>query len=215
VVPTEASTTPPASAVVPPPPTQATTPTTAPTQTTPAESTAAAPQAQTPAASVSGAATSTDSGGLGPVGWILLILFVAAVIGGLLLWRSRRTSAWDTEAAALEEDTRGATATRLPPVLTTETPGQRGLSWPPLRTDLIDLIGRWNLLAQRASGERRTSRSLQMRNLLQDLVTAVDAENEALATGRDWMLLRPRVNEAEQALSTALAAQPVPDVRLD
>ena len=54
-----------------------------------------------------------------------------------------------------------------------------------------------------------------MRNLLQDLVTAVDAENEALATGRDWMLLRPRVNEAEQALSTALAAQPVPDVRLD
>jgi len=148
---------------------------------------------------------------MGPVGWIALIVFVALIIGGLLIWRARRRSTWDTEATALEQDTRTATATRLPPVLTAETAGQRGLSWPPLRADLVDLVRRWDLLAQRAAGEERMNRSVQLRDLLQDLVTAVDAENEALATGRDWTLLRPRVNAAERALAGALAAQPEPD----
>jgi hypothetical protein len=127
------------------------------------------------------------------------------VVVGLVIWRSRRKSGWDGEAVALEADTRTATATRLPPILTAETAGQRALSWPPLRADLIDLVGRWDLLAQRAPDDLRRDRSVQVQSLLQSLVAAVDAENEALATGRDWMLLRPRVNEAERALSAALA----------
>jgi hypothetical protein len=138
----------------------------------------------------------------------LLIVLVVGLIAGWLLWRSRGKSAWDVEAAALEEDTRTATSTRLPPVLTAETAGQRALSWPPLRAALMDLIGRWELLAGRASDDRRRNRAGQIRSLLQELVAAVDAENEALATGRDWRLLRPRVDEAGRALSAVLAGTP-------
>jgi hypothetical protein len=138
----------------------------------------------------------------------LLIVLVVGLIAGWLLWRSRGKSAWDAEAAALEEDTRTTTSTRLPPVLTAETAGQRALSWPPLRAALMDLIGRWDLLAGRASGDRRRNRAGQIRSLLQELVAAVDAENEALATGRDWRLLRPRVDEAGRALSAVLAGTP-------
>jgi hypothetical protein len=175
----------------------------------PATSAAAQPTA-TRTTDVPGTATSAEPGGLGALGWALLAGLVVAFIVGLVVWRSRRNSAWDAEASALEADTRTATATRLPPVLTAETAGQRGLSWPPLRADLMDLVRRWNLLAERASGEWRKNRSRQIRSLLEDLIAAVDAENEALATGRDWTLLRPRVNEAERALSAALADQSLP-----
>jgi hypothetical protein len=137
-------------------------------------------------------------------------VLVVAVIAGVVIWRSRRRSAWDTEAAALERDTRTITSTRLPSVLTAETAGQRALSWPPLRSGLIDLIGRWDLLGERASDDRRRTRSGQIRSLLQELVAAVDAENEALAAGRDWRLLRPRVDQAGQALSAMLAGVPQP-----
>jgi hypothetical protein len=135
-------------------------------------------------------------------------VLVAALIAAVVIWRSRRNSAWDAEAAALEEDTRTTTSTRLPPVLTAETVGQRALSWPPLRAGLMDLIGRWDLLAGRASDDRRRNRAGQIRSLLQELVAAVDAENEALAAGRDWRLLRARVDEAGRALSAVLAGAP-------
>jgi hypothetical protein len=150
---------------------------------------------------------------MGVLGWLLLIALVAVLIGGLLIWRSRRKAEWDTEATALEAETRAATGTRLPAVLTAETAGQRALSWPPLRADLAGLIDRWDLLTQRASDERRRNRSLQLGGLLQDLVAAVDAENDAVAAGRDWTLLRPRVDEAQRALSAALVEQPQPDLR--
>jgi hypothetical protein len=127
---------------------------------------------------------------------------------GWLLWRSRKRSAWDTQAAALEHDTRTATGTRLPPVLTAQDPGQRALSWPPLRTELVELMRRWELLAERAPDDQRRNRTRQVRTLLQALVAAVDAENQALAIGRDWRLLRPRVDQADQALSAVLASVP-------
>jgi hypothetical protein len=67
---------------------------------------------------------------------------------------------------------------------------------------------RWALLAESAPDGQRRNRTGQVRNLLQELVAAVDAENEALATGRDWRLLRPRVDQAERALSAVLAGVP-------
>ncbi|HEY4791500.1 MAG TPA: hypothetical protein VIJ05_09265 [Actinomycetes bacterium] len=130
------------------------------------------------------------------------------MVAGWLLWRSRRRSAWDAQAAALEQDTRTATGTQLPPVLTAEDPGQRALSWPPLRAELVDLMRRWDLLAERAPGDQRRNRTGQIRNLLQELVAALDAENQALGTGRDWRLLRPRVDQVERALSAVLAGVP-------
>jgi hypothetical protein len=145
---------------------------------------------------------------LGPLGWTLLVLLAAGLLAAWMIWRSRRRSAWDAEAAALEADTRTATGARLPPVLTAETAGQRALSWPPVRAGLIDLMRRWDLLAERAPDEQRRNRSVQVRSLLQELVAAVDAENEALATGRDWTLLRPRVDQAVRALSAVLAGVP-------
>jgi hypothetical protein len=42
-------------------------------------------------------------------------------------------------------------------------------------------------------------------------VAAVDAENQALAAGRDWRLLRPRVDEAGRALTAVLAGVPRPE----
>jgi hypothetical protein len=161
-----------------------------------------------PATSAAGTPASAESQGLGALGWALLILLVVGVIAAWMIWRSRRRSAWDAEAGALEQDTRAVTSTQLPSVLTAETAGQRALSWPPLRAGLIDLMRRWELLAERAADDRRRDRSTQIRGLLQELVAAVDAENEALATGRDWRLLRPRVDQAGQALSAVLAGGP-------
>src|SRR5439155_546550 len=104
---------------------------------------------------------------------------------------------------------RGGPADRLPQVLTTQTTGERALSWPPLRADLTGLLARWDALAERASDDERRDRALWVRGLLDDLIAAVDAENEALAAGRDWTLLRPHVDEANRALSAALATQPM------
>ena len=116
----------------------------------------------------------------------------------------------DAQAAALEADIGTATGTQLPPVLTAEDAGQRALSWPPLRAALIDLMRRWDLLAERAPDDQRRNRTGQVRNLLQELVAAMDAENQALATGRDWRLLRPRVDQAQRSLSAVLAGVPQP-----
>jgi hypothetical protein len=135
-------------------------------------------------------------------------VLVVGLIVAVVLWRSRRRSAWDAESAALERDTRAATGTQLPQVLTAETAGQRALSWPPLRAGLVELVGRWDQLAERAPDDGRRTRSGQIRSLLQELVAAVDAENEAMAAGRDWRLLRPRVDEAGRALSAVLASVP-------
>jgi len=161
-----------------------------------------------------GTPAAAESEGLGALGWTLLILLVVALAGGWLLWRSRKRSAWDAQAAALEADIGTATRIQLPSVLTAEDAGQRALSWPPVRATLVDLMRRWDLLAERAPDDQRRNRTGQVRNLLQELVAAVDAENQALATGRDWRLLRPRVDQAQRALSAVLAGvpQPVPSV---
>jgi hypothetical protein len=190
------------------PPTSTRTPTTRPTTTNePPTSAAALPATSTSTPSAAGSAAD-ESGGLGTLGWILLAVLVVGLIVAVVIWRSRRRSAWDAEAAALERDTRAATGTQLPRVLTAETAGQRALSWPPLRAGLVTLIGRWDQLAERAPDDRRRTRSGQIRSLLQELVAAVDAENEAMAAGRDWRLLRPRVDEAGRALSAVLAGVP-------
>jgi hypothetical protein len=163
----------------------------------------------TPAAtSAAGTPAAAESQGLGAFGWTLLILLVVALAAGWLILRSRRKTAWDRDATALEADTRATTSTQLPAVLTAETAGERALSWPPLRAALSDLMRRWDLLAERAPDDQRRNRTGQVRNLLQELVAAMDAENQALATGRDWRLLRPRVNQAERALSAVLAGVP-------
>jgi len=188
------------------------TPTTAERPSSPTTRPATSAEALTPTSAPTPSAAATpaaaESEGLGTLGWTLLILLVVALAAGWLLWRSRRRSAWDAQAAALEADTRTPTGTQLPPVLTAEDAGQRALSWPPLRAALVELMGRWDLLAEGAPDDQRRNRTGQVRNLLQELVAAVDAENEALATGRDWRLLRPRVDQAWRELSAVLARVP-------
>ena len=180
---------------------------------TPTPTSAERPSSPTapPATSAAGTPAAAESQGLGAVGWTLLILLVVALAAGWLILRSRRRSAWNRKAAALEADTRATTSTQLPAVLTAETAGERALSWPPLRAALSDLVRRWELLAERAPDDRSRTRSGQVRGLLQELVAAVDAENQALATGRDWRLLRPRVDQAGRALSAVLAGVPQPE----
>jgi hypothetical protein len=196
-------------------PTSAQTPTTAERPSSPTTRPVTSAEALTltsaPTPSAAGTPAAAESEGLGAFGWTLLILLVVALAAGWLVWRSRRRSAWDAQAAALEADTRTATGTQLPPVLTAEDAGQRALSWPPLRAALVDLTRRWDLLAEGAPDDQRRNRTGQVRNLLQELVAAVDAENEALATGRDWRLLRPRVDQAQRALSAVLAGVPQPE----
>jgi len=182
-------------------------PPTSPT-TAPATSAEALAPTSTPTPSATGTPAAAESEGLGALGWTLLIVLVVGLVAGWMIWRSRRRSAWDAQAGALEDDTRTTTTTQLPSVLTAETAGQRALSWPPLRAALVDLMRRWDLLAERAPDDRRRNWSGQTRSLLQELLAAVDAENEALATGRDWRLLRPRVDEIGRALSAVLAGGP-------
>ena len=180
---------------------------------TPTPTSAERPSSPTapPATSAAGTPAAAESQGLGAVGWTLLILLVVALAAGWLILRSRRKSAWNRKAAALEADTRATTSTQLPAVLTAETAGERALSWPPLRAALSDLVRRWELLAERAPDDRSRTRSGQVRSLLQELVAAVDAENQALAAGRDWRLLQPRVDQAGRALSAVLAGVPQPE----
>jgi hypothetical protein len=187
------------------------TPTTAERPGSPTTTPARSAEALAPTTSAAGTPAAAESEGLGALGWTLLILLVVGLAAGWLLWRSRKRSTWDAQAAALEADTRTATGTQLPLVLTAEDAGQRALSWPPLRAELVDLMRRWDLLAERAPDDQRRNRTGQVRSLLQELVAAVDAENQALATGRDWRLLRPRVGQAEQALSAVLAGVPQPE----
>jgi hypothetical protein len=189
--------------------TEPTRPTRTSTSTRPATSAEALAPTSTPSAA--GTPTAAESQGVGALGWTLLILVVIALAAGWLLWRSRRRSAWDTQAGALEADTRAAISLQLPAVLTAETAGERALSWPPLRAALSDLVRRWELLAERAPDDGRRTRAVQFRSLLQELLAAVDAENQALATGRDWRLLRPRVDQAERVLSAVLAGVPQPE----
>jgi hypothetical protein len=195
-------------------PTSTRTPTSVEPPTSPTTAPATSAEALTPTStstpSAAGTPAAAESQGLGALGWTLLIVLVVGLLAGWMIWRSRRRSAWDAQADALEAETRTATGTQLPSVLTAETAGQRALSWPPLRAGLVDLIRRWDLLAGSAPDDPRRNRSLQVRGLLQELVAAVDAENEALATGRDWRLLRPRVDDVGRALSAALAGGPQP-----
>jgi len=193
-------TTPPAETAGVPPAPRPTTQTTPPATTTQATTppVAAAPPAATPAAA--------EPDGLGALGWLVLLGLVATmIVGGALIHRSQQKSTWDAEARGLEGETRTVTATRLPLVLTATSTEQRGLAWPPVRDNLIDLVNRWDALTLRARDEPQRNRSSMISGLLQDLVAAVDAENEALAYDNNWMLLRPRVSQAEQALATALA----------
>ena len=68
-------------------------------------------------------------------------------------------------------------------------------------------------MTENAPGEERADWSRQVWGLLQEVVTAVDAENEALATGQEWRLLRPRLEDAARALTATLAVRqgPRPD----
>jgi hypothetical protein len=184
------------------------TPTSAERPSSPTTSAEALAPTSAPTPSAAGTPAAAEGEGMGAPGWTLLILLVVALAAGWLLWRSRRRSAWDAQAAALEADTRTTTGIQLPPVLTAEDAGQRALSWPSLRAELVELMRRWDLLAERAPDDQRQNRTGQVRNLLQELVAAVDAENQALATGRDWRLLRPRIDQAERALSAVLAGVP-------
>jgi hypothetical protein len=182
------------------PPTTTTAATPEPAETTPPT---------TPAQSASAAAVTGGSSGLGPFGWlVLLVLAAGAVVGAVLVARSQRRSAWDTEARALESETRAVATVRLPPVLSTTTTGRRGLAWTPVRADLTTVLSRWIDLTERASGEARRNWSMRISGLLQELIAAVDAENEALAAGPDWLRLRPAVHRAENALAAVLAGRP-------
>lgn len=198
------------------PPTSPTTTEPTPDRTTrttlPARTTTPVEQTPTPTTSASAAAVTVVSRGLGALGWLLLIALVAGlIVAGLLVSRSQRRSAWDTEARVLESETRTIVATRLPPVLSTTTTGRRSLVWPPVRADLTDALSRWNALTDRASGEARQSWSLRVASLLQELITAVDAENEGLATARDSTMLRTRVDQAGRSLTAILTVQPQPE----
>jgi hypothetical protein len=194
-----------------PPRTTADTPTTAERPSSPTTTPERSAEALAPTSAPTGTPAAAEGEGLGALGWTLLILLVVALAAGWLLWRSRKRSTWDAQAAALEQDTRTITGTQLPPVLTAETAGERALSWPPLRAELVDLMRRWDLLAERAPDDQRRKRTGQVRSLLQELVAAVDAENQALAAGRDWRLLRPQVDQAARALSAVLAGVPQPE----
>ncbi|GIM95916.1 hypothetical protein [Paractinoplanes toevensis] len=189
-----------------------------PTRTTAPETTEAEapPIAPTPSANPSEVAATSADTGIGTLGWLLVLLVVglAALLGVVLVNRSRRTAEWESEAVRLAAGTRAVTATRLPPVLAARTAQQRSLAWTPVRADLTELDGRWALLAGGTGDEYRRMSAGQISTMLQDLVAAVDTENQALATGQDPRPWADRIQQIDEALDSALAAfvaQPEPD----
>ncbi|MEU4159087.1 hypothetical protein [Actinoplanes sp. NPDC026670] len=160
------------------------------------EATTTTPAAAESVAPVPVAAEDSSSGFLG---WFLLFLLFGGLAAAVLIARSKRTSSWDAEAAALSAETRMITESRLLSILGMREAERRGLAWPPVRDDLTGLSVRWGALGAQNIDGARQARARELAVLLRDLAVAVDAENEALATGREWQLLRPQV---EQILDT-------------
>ncbi|MBG0567183.1 hypothetical protein [Actinoplanes aureus] len=166
--------------------------------------------AEQPAASAAAVPVSDDADSGGFLGWLLLFVLLGSVIAIVLVSRSRRVAVWEAEASALAAETRSVTGVRLPPVLTARTAAERSLSWPPARDDLIDLSARWGTLATRSIGDAQQAHAGTVAALLRDLVPAIDAENEALAGGREWHRLRPQVDSVLESLNAILTPQPAP-----
>jgi hypothetical protein len=139
------------------------------------------------------------------LGGVLVVL--AAALSGvivLLVVRMRASHHRDDETETLALGTRRAIAVRLPTVLNAQSAAERVLSWPPVRVLFVDLTTQWEQLADDAADRRGDSEAGNVAALLQDLVAAVDAENEALATGYDWQSLRPRLTPIMAALDDQL-----------
>ncbi|SHN26542.1 hypothetical protein [Cryptosporangium aurantiacum] len=167
------------------------------------------PTPDEPSAEQSAAAAAEDDGiGVGPLVCLLVVIVAALVVGGLLVSRSQRRSAWDREAQELRGETLAATESRLPPVLNTTAAADRTVVWPPIRAGLVGIVGRWDALVGTAAGESRRDWALRISGLLQDLIAAVDMESEGITVGRSWQTLRPAVLEAQQALAAALTTHP-------
>ena len=132
--------------------------------------------------------------------WALLGLLVVCAAGGYLYIASRRRATSKAQVEALVQETRTGAELQLPPVLAHQDAGVRAVAWPPVRARLIELRTRWQSLADGTSDEAAGSRQGPVAELLGNLVVAVDAETEALNQGRDWSLLRPRVDELRASL---------------
>jgi hypothetical protein len=129
------------------------------------------------------------------------------VLGTLLFVRSRRRSQWVAEAEALTKETREVVDLQLPPVLGYVDPQLRAISWPAVEAALVALTTRWNALADTAPDEE-LPRVQEIARLLQELVRGVRAENDALTQGRDWSLLRPRIEQDRAAIADLLRPAP-------
>jgi hypothetical protein len=163
--------------------------------------------ASSPAAATTSTAT---GGGLGLLGWILVFGLFAALFAIVLVSRSRRLADWRAEVSALAAETRTVLDAGLTPVLAQLVAAERGLSWPPVRTDLAGLETRWAGLSTSSPETAGQASAAQAAGLLRDLVAAVDAENDALAAGSDWRPLRAAVDADLDALAVALGPPPAP-----
>jgi hypothetical protein len=150
-----------------------------------------APEPEESSAAVVAVSDEQDSGGF--LGWLLLFLLFAGLAAAVLIARSRRTSTWDAEAATLAAETRMLTESRVLSILAMREPDRRALAWPPVRDDLTSLSVRWGALGGQSVDGARQAKATGLSTLLRDLAVAVDAENEAVATGREWQLLRPQI----------------------
>jgi hypothetical protein len=150
-----------------------------------------APEPEESSAAVVAVSDEQDSGGF--LGWLLLFLLFAGLAAAVLIARSRRTSTWDAEAATLSAETRMLTESRVLSILAMREPDRRALAWPPVRDDLTSLSVRWGALGGQSVDGARQAKANGLSTLLRDLAVAVDAENEAVATGREWQLLRPQI----------------------
>jgi hypothetical protein len=130
-------------------------------------------------------------------------------LGTLLFVRSRRKSQWAAEAKALSKETREVVDLQLPPVLGYVDPQLRSLSWPAVETALVAVTTRWSALAETAPDEE-LPRVQEITRLLQELVRGVRDENDALLQGRDWSLLRPRIEQDRAAIADLLSPGPAP-----
>jgi hypothetical protein len=135
---------------------------------------------------------------------------LVALIAVVLIGRSRRAAGWRAESAALADETRTFLDTRVVPVLARRATAERDAGWPPIRDGLAGLEARWAALSTRAPETAGQAAAAEPAGLIQDLVTAVEAENDARATGSDWGPARAEVDATLDALAVALDPLPSP-----
>jgi hypothetical protein len=137
---------------------------------------------------------------------VVALIVVALVVGGVLLWRRRRTrTTWDGELNRVITEVRWANDELLPGMLAAPTSAEFQQTWTGGRPRVVAADQELYALTGRAPDEKRAAPINELRTAIAGLLRAVDAEAGLTSQDPDALrAARAEVERARSALSDAL-----------